>query len=107
MQQITAPELAAWLADTARAQPILLDVREVREHQICLIPDSLTIPMHTMPARLSEFAPDTTIVCICHHGGRSMQVANFMEQNGYSHVINLTGGIHAWAKQVDPAMTTY
>jgi rhodanese-related sulfurtransferase len=47
------------------------------------------------------------IVCICHHGGSSMQVANFLERAGFAQMINLTGGVHAWAQQVDTNMPTY
>jgi rhodanese-related sulfurtransferase len=47
------------------------------------------------------------VICICHHGSRSMQVANFLEQQGFTEVTNLTGGMHAWAVQVDPAVPTY
>jgi rhodanese-related sulfurtransferase len=65
------------------------------------------MPMSTVPARMSELDDEATIVCICHHGMRSMQVAAFLERNGFAHVINLAGGIHAWAQQVDGAMPTY
>ncbi len=107
MQQLTAPELAAWIADPSRENPVLLDVREEREYQICHIEGSLLIPMNTIPARLSEMACEALIVCICHHGTRSMQVGMYLEQNGFTQITNLTGGIHAWAGQVDPAMPTY
>jgi rhodanese-related sulfurtransferase len=107
MQQMTAPELAAWRADSSRAQPVLLDVREPREHQTCLIEGSLMMPMNSVPARMGELDADAPIVCICHHGARSMQVANFLEHNGFANVINLSGGIHAWATLVDPSMPTY
>jgi len=106
-EQITAPELAQWLADVARPQPVLLDVREVSEVQRCHISGSVHIPMHTVPARLNELDKDAVIVCICHHGARSMQVKRFLNQYGYDNVINLTGGVHAWATQVDPEMATY
>ena len=106
-EQITAPELAQWLVDLARAQPVLLDVREVGEVQRCHISGSVHMPMHTVPARMIELDKDAVIVCLCHHGARSMQVKRFLNQNGYDNVINLTGGIHAWATQVDPAMATY
>jgi rhodanese-related sulfurtransferase len=104
---ITAPELAAWLADGQRAKPLLLDVRETPEVQICHVPGSLHMAMQSVPARMNELDPEATIVCICHHGARSMQVARFLAQNGFDSVINLTGGIHAWATQVDQAMQTY
>jgi rhodanese-related sulfurtransferase len=107
MQQITAPELAAWLADPARQRPLLLDVRENWEFETCHIEGSAQIPMHLIPIRVNELEDDAEIVCICHHGARSMQVAAFLERNGFSNITNLTGGIHAWAVQVDPSMPKY
>jgi rhodanese-related sulfurtransferase len=107
MQHMTAPELAAWLADSARAQPLLLDVREPWEFQTCHIDGATLIPMNTIPVRQTELDPDAAIVCICHHGARSMNVAAFLEKNGFTNITNLTGGIHAWSLQVDPAIPTY
>ncbi len=107
MEHISAPELAAWLADATRAAPLLLDVREVPEYQICHIPGSMHIPMHEIPGRLAELDEEAVLVCICHHGMRSRQVAQFLEHQGYTHVMNLTGGVHAWAVQLDPDMATY
>lgn len=107
MQNLTAPELAAWLADESRKKPVLLDVREPWEFQTCHIEGSVPVPMQTVPARMQELEEDEPIVCICHHGARSMSVAAFLERNGFSQVINLTGGVHAWALQVDPSMPTY
>lgn len=107
MQNLTAPELASWLADTSREQPILLDVREPWEHETCHIAGTQLMPMQTVPLRLEELDQDAVIVCICHHGGRSMQVAHFLERNGFNQIINLTGGVHAWALQVDTSMPTY
>ena len=107
MRQMTAPELAAWLADPAREQPLLLDVREDWEFETCKIAGSTQIPMHLIPVRVSEIDDDREVVCICHHGARSMNVAAFLERNGFSNVTNLTGGVHAWAVQVDPSMPKY
>ena len=107
MQHLSAPELAQWLTDDARPRPVLLDVREPWEFQTCHIDGAAAMPMRTVPARLAELDPDLPVVCICHHGARSMQVANFLEQNGFADVSNLTGGVHAWALQVDPTMPTY
>jgi len=107
MRHLSAPELAQWLADDARPQPLLLDVREPWEYQTCHIDGGIPMPMRTVPARLSELDQDRPVVCICHHGARSMQVAGFLEQNGFADVINLTGGVHAWALQVDNKMPTY
>ena len=107
MNQLTAPELAAWLADPARPQPQLLDVREPWEFDTCKIAGSTLMPMNTVPARIDDLDEDAEIVCICHHGARSMQVAAFLERHGFSKITNLTGGVHAWAVQVDSAMPTY
>ena len=107
MQNLTAPELAAWLADESREKPVLLDVREPWEYQTCHIEGSVPIPMNSIPARLQELDDEAPIVCICHHGARSMSVAAFLERNGFDNVTNLTGGIHAWALQVDGSMPTY
>jgi rhodanese-related sulfurtransferase len=107
MQHLTAPELAAWLGDPTRARPLLLDVRENWEFETCHIEGSTQIAMNTIPARIEELDEDAEIVCICHHGMRSMQVAAFLERKGFGQVTNLTGGIHAWAVQVDGTMPTY
>ncbi len=107
MQQITATELAQWLADSGREPPVLLDVREPWEFDTCRIAGSLTMPMASVPARQEELDPERPVVCICHHGARSLQVALFLERAGFEHTINLAGGVHAWALQVDPTMPTY
>ena len=107
MNHLTAPELAAWLANPSRPRPVLLDVRENWEFETCRIEGSALIPMNTIPARIEELDDDAEIVCICHHGARSMQVAAFLERNGFANTFNLTGGIHAWAVQVDSAMPRY
>ncbi|CAG9177840.1 rhodanese-like domain-containing protein [Cupriavidus respiraculi] len=108
MQLISAPELAQWLADESRPRPVLLDVREDWEVQTCAMPGITHIPMGQIVARAAELDEDADIVCVCHHGARSMQVASFLErQHGFGKVYNLTGGVHAWAEQVDPAMPRY
>jgi rhodanese-related sulfurtransferase len=107
MQNLTAPALAEWLADTSRATPVLLDVREPWEIETAKIAGSLSIPMREIPARSEELDDEAQIVCICHHGARSAQVAMFLESRGYTKVFNLQGGIDAWSRQVDPKVPTY
>lgn len=65
------------------------------------------MPMQSVPARLSELDAASTIICICHHGVRSAQVGRFLEHHGFDTVINLTGGVDAWAAQIDPDMQRY
>ncbi|UGQ45893.1 rhodanese-like domain-containing protein [Massilia endophytica] len=107
MQHLTAPELAAWLGDDSRAKPFLLDVREPWEFDTCHIAGAQLMPMQTIPARIDDLDEDAEIVCICHHGARSLQVAAFLERHGFGKVSNLTGGVHAWAQQVDDTMPRY
>lgn len=107
MRQISAPQLKAWLDDTSRKPPVLVDVREGWELQICALPGVLHIPMNAMPGRQGELEPDAETVVICHHGVRSANTAAFLERNGFEALYNLQGGVDAWAREVDPAMPTY
>jgi rhodanese-related sulfurtransferase len=107
VRTITAPELARWLAQSLEDAPVVLDVREPWEVQRASLPDVLAIPMGSLVASLDRLDPDRSTVCLCHHGARSMQVALYLERQGFRDVINLTGGIHAWSEQVDPAVPTY
>lgn len=106
MQQISARQLADWMTGEAR-KPFLLDVREPWEYELCHLADSLPMPMNTVPTRLGELDAEADIVVICHHGMRSMQVAMFLEQNGFGSIYNLAGGINAWAHEVDTSMNKY
>jgi rhodanese-related sulfurtransferase len=107
MRQIAPADLAAWLSDSRREKPLLLDVREPWEWQIARIEGAQHIPMREIPARLGELDPGQEVVAICHHGGRSQQVAMFLDKNGFAKVHNLTGGVDAWSRTVDPAVPLY
>ena len=112
IEQITPAQLPDWMQSHAeQGQTVVLDVREPWEVQTACVKaqgfELLTLPMHTIPARLQDLPKDRPIACLCHHGGRSMQVAAFLVQNGFDTVANIAGGIHAWAAQVDPTLPTY
>ena len=107
MNQISAAALAAWLADPGREKPLLLDVREPWEYERARIEGARLVPMREVPGRLEEIDQARDVVAICHHGGRSLQVAIFLEKNGYSKVHNLSGGVDAWSRTVDPAVPLY
>ena len=87
--------------------PVLLDVREEWELARCQLPGTTWIPMGQIVARVMELDKEKETVVVCHHGIRSWQVAKFLEHEGFGDVINLTGGIDAWAKEIDPAMPLY
>ena len=109
MEQITPAQIADWAKGQAQ-RPILLDVREGWEVQTASAKtdalDLVHMPMQTIPARLDELDKSRPIACLCHHGGRSMQVAAFLQQHGFQ-VVNVSGGIHAWSAQVDPTIPVY
>jgi len=107
VSQIAPAQLADWLNDASRGRPVMIDVREPWEHQTCSIRDARLVPLRELPGRLAELDPAADTVLICHHGGRSMQAALFLERNGFGSVHNLAGGIDAWARSVDPAMPVY
>jgi len=110
--QIRPSQLSAWLT-TARTHgaPVVLDVREPSELRVASIQadgfELLTIPMGVIPPRLSELDPEQPIACLCHHGGRSMQVAAFLKARGFTHVANIAGGINAWSAELDPTIPRY
>lgn len=107
MQQISAEALHQWLRDPAREKPLLLDVREAWEFERCHIEGSQLVPMREIPARAAMLDANRETVVICHHGIRSAQVTTFLEHNGFDNVINLQGGVAAWAERVEPAMVRY
>lgn len=107
MQQLHVTHLKAWLDDPAREKPVLVDVREQRELDIARLDGAMHIPMQAIPARYAELDRESDIVVVCHHGGRSMHVAMFLERAGFGRVFNLAGGVDAWARQVDNSMATY
>jgi rhodanese-related sulfurtransferase len=107
MQQLSPDGLKRWLADGERSVPFLLDVREPWEYAHCRIDGARSMPMGSIPTRLGELPRDQDIVAICHHGGRSQQIALLLERSGFDRVHNLQGGVHAWALQIDPTMPRY
>lgn len=89
--------------------PFLLDIREAQEIQICALPGHKHIPMSELAHRLNELdsLKEQEIVVYCRSGARSDRCAVFLRQQGFKHVQNLTGGILAWADDVDPNLTKY
>lgn len=105
MKALSPPEVKA-LLDNA-PDTVVLDVREPWEIEAAHLGGTVNIPMSLIPVRLTELDPTRTTVVICHHGGRSAQVALFLEHRGFRDVINLSGGIDAWSALVDPSVPRY
>jgi adenylyltransferase/sulfurtransferase len=91
-----------------RGEPIVLvDVREPFEWQISDLPDSVKIPLASLPSSLEKLAREDDLVVYCRTGGRSGQAVAFLRQRGYPRVRNLVGGINGWADAIDPSMAKY
>ncbi len=106
MQHFTPIQLLEYV-NSAQETPFLLDVREPWEYEICHIENSTLIPMGQVQAQFKTLDKNKETVVICHHGVRSKQVAMYLEHKGFSNVINLTGGVDAWAQDVDIDMAKY
>ena len=86
---------------------VLLDVREPHEHAISDLPDSVKIPLASLPSSYTRLAPQDDIVVYCRTGGRSAQAVAFLQQLGYAKARNLAGGINRWAERIDPSLPLY
>jgi len=106
MQEMTPQQVNEYL-QTNTDSPLLLDVRESWEYDICHILGSTLIPMQRIPSHLKQLDPLQETIVICHHGIRSKVVCQFLEQAQFKSVINLSGGVNSWAQEVDPAMPSY
>ena len=86
----------------------LLDVREDWEVALAPVPThTIHIPMGEISDRIRELDPNKATVVICRSGGRSAQVADFLERQGFGKVLNLAGGILAWSRVIDPRIPQY
>lgn len=91
-------------------EAVLIDVREVGEHQIASIAGAELIPMGTVPQRLvhlEALADEKLVVVFCHHGVRSLNVVNWLRQQGVTDCVSMAGGIDLWTAMVDPAVPRY
>lgn len=114
ISQVSPLQFAAW-RNAAGTAPVVLDVREPWEVQTASVtPDAFTlvhVPMQSIPVQLEAlkktYAADQPIACLCHHGIRSQQVASYLSHHGFTDVVNLQGGIAAWAQQLDASVPQY
>ena len=103
--EISAAELRTRID---RRDPIvLLDVREGWETALARLENAVHIPIEEIELRIEELDPKDEIVVYCHHGVRSAAVAEFLRQQGFARVANLSGGVDEWARTVDRSMKRY
>ena len=85
----------------------LVDVREPWEWQLCRIEGAELIPMGTVPAHLQALDVEEDVICYCHHGMRSMDVAVWLRGQGVEGAKSLAGGIDRWSMEIDPKVPRY
>lgn len=105
IEELTARQVAERLRGPN--PPLLVDVREPWEQQTAAIDGAYHVPLGQLPSRIDELPRDRAIVLHCHHGGRSMQAARWLEAQGYSRLANMDGGIDAWSLTVNEAVPRY
>jgi len=104
--EITVAQLQSHLADPH--PPLLLDVREPWEYTTAHIEGSTLIPMNEIPGRAhQELDEDAPILVLCHHGARSLSVANWLRGQGFDKAQSISGGIDAWSAIIDPTIPRY
>lgn len=110
---LPAPMETPWQVDVTtaaqmlQAGALLLDVREPDEVAHCAVSGSTSVPMHQIPALLPTLPRDRDVLVLCHHGGRSLRVTQYLRANGLNRAINVAGGIDAWAQTIDPSLARY
>jgi sulfur-carrier protein adenylyltransferase/sulfurtransferase len=103
--EIGVSELKA-LMDRGEA-PLIVDVREPHEFQICRIPGAVLIPLRELPSRVHELDPSQEVILQCRSGVRSANATAWLRHQGFTRARNLTGGILAWIDEVDPSQPKY
>jgi len=105
--ELSPTEFVARWPDYERGDVVLLDVREHTELAIASVAAAVHIPMREVPARLAELDSDMPLVVMCHSGGRSYRVAEYLQGSGFTQVFNLRGGIDAWSTQINSQVPRY
>jgi adenylyltransferase/sulfurtransferase len=104
--EISVTEAQA-LQQSAPDRTLIIDVREPHELAICHLPQAEAIPMRQIPERLDALPRDRHLLILCHAGGRSRRVTEFLRARGLTAVSNIAGGIDAWAVEIDPSLPRY
>lgn len=108
VRSVTPAEFARrWPGGVEHDDVVLLDVREPMELELASLPFATWIPMSEIPSRLGELDRSKTIVVMCHSGMRSMRVAQYLADQGFQDIANLTGGIEAWSIEIDHSIPRY
>ncbi len=95
INEVEASELARWVNDASHKLRVI-DVRLMQEIATGTVPSAESLPLHTLPAKIHELSPEEKLVMVCRSGARSAQACLFLQQQGFSNVYNLRGGMMGW-----------
>jgi rhodanese-related sulfurtransferase len=102
IKEIDAPQLAQWVTDDSHNLRVI-DVRQMQEIASGTVPKAEAFPLHTLPLKIHELPRDEKLVLVCRSGARSAQACMFLQQQGFSDVYNLRGGMMGWMQSGFPA----
>ena len=102
IKEIEAHELAQWVNDADHKMRVI-DVRQMEEIRTGTVPKAEALPLHTLPIKVHELPKDEKLVMVCRSGARSAQACMFLQQQGFSNVYNLRGGMMGWVQSGFPA----
>lgn len=102
VKEIDASEFSKWVQEASHAMRVI-DVRQMEEIAQGTVPKAEALPLHTLPARVQDLSKDEKLVVVCRSGARSAQACMFLQQQGFSNVYNLRGGMMGWVQSGFPA----
>ncbi|MDX8400370.1 MAG: rhodanese-like domain-containing protein [Gallionellaceae bacterium] len=102
VKEIEPSELDQWLSDSNQKLRVI-DVRQIQEIATGTVATAEALPLHTLQARIHELSPEEKLVIICRSGARSAQACMFLQQQGFTDVYNLRGGMIGWVQSGLPA----
>ncbi len=102
VKEIDAHELAQWVNDASNNVRVI-DVRGMEEIAMGTVPKAEALPLHTLPARVQDLSKNQKLVMVCRSGARSAQACMYLQQQGFTNVFNLRGGMMGWAQSGFPA----
>ncbi len=102
VKEIGASEFAQWVQEANHAMRVI-DVRQMEEIAQGTVPKAEALPLHTLPARVQDLSKEEKLVVVCRSGARSAQACMFLQQQGFSNVYNLRGGMMGWVQSGFPA----
>ncbi|MBA3022680.1 MAG: rhodanese-like domain-containing protein [Gammaproteobacteria bacterium] len=102
VKEIDAQQFAQWVEEDGHKMRVI-DVRQMEEIAQGTVPKAEALPLHTLPVKVGELDKSEKLIMVCRSGARSAQACMFLQQQGFSNVFNLRGGMMAWVQSGFPA----